>query len=229
VVGAGLEKSYYRAALSALQYVESQKPTGRRFGLDADARWASFRGSLTTSDRIDLLIRDANAQWPGAFGARTVFAQRAVAEDEPFGPGFAHLDPVDAEELWRAQLAASPATDARALLTAIGSAWNLKLTSHETGTVGAAEKLLVVGPSAIASTILAFQDHRDLDWTDQVVVLATPPAHRQLAGVGRALLGATNPTKIWSATEGSILRGHRLVSSSDADAADLRRAAEILA
>jgi hypothetical protein len=29
---------------------------------------------------------DADAEWPGGFGARTVFAGAAVAEDDAFGP-----------------------------------------------------------------------------------------------------------------------------------------------
>ncbi len=65
--------AYYQAALRCLQFVEKRKPTGRRFGSEADARWASFKGELTTSDRIDLLLRDADTEWLGAIGARTVF------------------------------------------------------------------------------------------------------------------------------------------------------------
>lgn len=218
------EKSYYGGVLSALRFMEHRQPTGRRFGADADARWASFRGDLTTADRIDLLVRDANAQWPEAFGARTVFARRAVAEDEPFGPGFEPLDPVEAEDLWRVQLAAPPAVDARAALRAVAQAWDLRLADHDVGSVGAAEKLIVVGPSAIVSAVVAFQQGHDLDWADQVIIIATPPAHRQLAGVGGALLNTLKPTTIWSATEGTAQRGRRLVASADADAADVAHA-----
>lgn len=50
--------AYYRAALRCLQFVEQRKPTGRRFGPDADARWSQFEGELTTADRIDLMVRD---------------------------------------------------------------------------------------------------------------------------------------------------------------------------
>jgi hypothetical protein len=226
VTGATVQ-AYYRAALTTLRFVEAQKPTGRRFGVDADASWKAFRGALTTADRIDLLIRDADAQWPGALGARTVFALRAVAEDEPFGAGFAHLDTVDAEDLWRDQLAAPAPSDAAALVAAIAAAWGLRLQAHDVGSVGAAERLLLVGPSAIASTLLAFHGRRDLDWSDQVVVLATPPAHRQLAAAGGALLGSTKRTVLRAATDaGAPLQGHRLISSPDADEADLRRARE---
>src|SRR5687768_1188859 len=99
---------YVEAALRLLQFVEARRPTGRRFGADADARWGSFRGDLETADRIELLIRDADAEWRdpdgergGAFGARTVYALRAVAEDEPFGAQWPGMDPVEAEKLWR--------------------------------------------------------------------------------------------------------------------------------
>ena len=64
--------AYYRAALAGLRHVEAQLPSGRRFGPQADARWTELRGSLTTADRIDLLLRDASAQWPSAFAARAV-------------------------------------------------------------------------------------------------------------------------------------------------------------
>lgn len=39
-------ESYYRAALTALRFVEARRPTGRRFGAEADALWASFAGGL---------------------------------------------------------------------------------------------------------------------------------------------------------------------------------------
>jgi hypothetical protein len=221
---------YYRAAVLGLRYLEARKPTGRRFGPDADARWASFRGDLTTADRIDLLIRDANAQWPAAFGARTTFAARAVAEDEPFGPGWTSLDPVDAEELWRAIATAPPAADLRALLSAAAAAWELATSAFDPGPIGAAEKLTVAGPSAIAATIVAFGAGRDLDWSDQVTVIATPPAHRQLAALGGALLGVTRPTTILAttATATTVRRG-RLLLSPDADPADAQRARETAA
>lgn len=217
---------YYRGALLGLRFLEGQKPTGRRFGPEADARWASFRGDLTTADRIDLMIRDANAQWPEAFGARTTFGMRAVAEDEPFGPGFVPLDPVEAEELWRRPVA-TPG-DTQGLLGAVAAAWDLKLSAHEVGTIGAADKVVVVGPSAIAALIVAFRAGRDLDFCDQVLVVASPPAHRQLAALAGAVLGSTKPTRFAGAGDRTSLRGYRLVASGDADAADLAQAKELV-
>jgi hypothetical protein len=226
-VSTATKKAYYRGVLSALRFIEQRQPTGRRFGPDADARWSSFRGDLTTADRLDLLVRDADAQWPEAFGARTVFASRAVPEDEPFGAGWEPLEPVDAEELWRAQLAIPPAADVNAALLAVAQAWELPLTEHEVGAIGAADKLLMSGPSAIVSSVAAFHQDKDLDWTAQVVVVATPPAHRQLAGLGGALLNANKATTIWSAIEGTAQRGRRLILSVDADPTDAQRAREL--
>src|SRR5690606_19270262 len=83
-------------------FVEARHPTGRRFGADADALWKTFAGGLKTSDRIDLLLRDADATWWGAFGARATFGLRAVAEDDAFGPAWVALEPMDGERMWRA-------------------------------------------------------------------------------------------------------------------------------
>ena len=151
--------AYYTAALAGLRFVEARRSTDRRFGRDADARWNAFKGHLHAIDRIELMVRDADAQWPRSFGARTVFGFRAVAEDEAFGGAWRPLDPVHAEELWRSTLAQAPPADVRATLEACAAAWGLSLTPLDIGGVGAADKLLVVGPSAIASAIA-----RSLSW-----------------------------------------------------------------
>lgn len=211
---------YYAAALLGLRYLEAKKPTGRRFGADADARWSSFNGDLTTRDRIDLLIRDADAQWPEAFGARTTFNDRAVAEDAAFGPDFPGLDPIDAEALWTATVTKPATTTLDALLAAVARAWKLKVTAIDVPAVAPADRLVVAGPGAIIATALAFeQGGRALDWRDQVVVVATPPAHRQLAALVGAMLGITQPANVLAATD--TVRPGRRITSSDADAADL--------
>lgn len=223
----GHKLAYYRAALGGLTYVENRQPSGRRFGAEADARWASFRGDLTIADRIDLLVRDADAQWPSAFGARTTFAMHAVAEDEPFGPDWQPLDPVIAEEMWRARHdAPAPQSCAEALeLTA--TAWEVTLAPFDPGAIGAAEKLVVCGPSAIAATIVAFHQGSDLDWVDQVTVVATPPAHRQLAALAGAVLNATKPARILTAATATAKAGARLLVSDDAAEGDAAKAREL--
>jgi hypothetical protein len=220
--------AYYKAALRCLQHVEQRKPTGRRFGPEADARWGSFRGELTTADRIDLLLRDADTEWPGSLGARTVFSLRAVAEDDAFGADWEPLDPVDAEELWRG-LPEPPAWIGDAL-EACARAWGLSLAPTRVGLIDAAEKLVVAGPSAVASLVAAFAEGRDLDWADQVVCVATPPGHRQIASMAGALLNTTRAAVVISSEHGprSVGQGHKHFISDDADPRD-RVLAESLA
>lgn len=209
------QRSYYRAALAGLRFVEHRTPTTRRFGADADARWRAFQGDLTTADRVDLMLRDADAQWPGAFGARTVFDLHGVAEDEAFGAEWAPLDPIDAEELWRVIAAEPVPARIEEVLGAAAKAWGLTLAKHELETPSASEQLVVAGPSAIAACIRAFASGQGLDWADQVVCVATPPAHRQLAALGAALLNSTKPTVL--AASGA---GRRAIVSQDAAAED---------
>lgn len=222
--------TYYRAALCCLRFIEQRRPTGRRFGPEADARWVSFRGELQSADRIDLLLRDADAQWPGALGPRAVFALRAVAEDEPFGADWEPVDPVDAEELWhQLQAEHAPATISDTI-AAMAAAWRIPLAPHDPGPIAATDRLVVAGPSAIAAVITACAANSDLDWAEQVVCVATPPAHRQLAAVAPALLDTARPTRLCAATADAdpSLPGHRLLASDDADPADLALARRLV-
>ncbi len=213
--------AYYEAALHALRFLEHRSPTTRRFGPDADARWAALRGHLETADRIDLLLRDADAQWPASFGARTVFALRAAAEDDPFGSTWTPLDSGDAETLWRKVLAEPAPTTLRDAFTACVAAWSTPLRPFEPGPVASADKLLVAGPGAIVATALAFAPGRDLSFADQVAIIATPHAHRQLAALSGALLNAARAPAIHAeGTTTAPLQGRRVLVSDDADPAD---------
>lgn len=218
-------RAYYTAALAGLRFVEARRPTGRRFGSEADARWTGFRGDLTTADRLDLLLRDADAEWPGAFGARTTFAEPAVAEDESFGPAWPGLEPIDAEEVWRTSLAAAEPKDLSALLSAWSTAWEAKLSPTEVGTVSTVDRLVVAGASAIAATLGAFVGRSDLAWSEQVTVVATPPAHRQLAVFATAVLNGTKPTVVVTHGQAHALIGRTIISAdaSPEDAASARR------
>lgn len=212
---------YYAAALRALRFVERRAPTTRRFGSEADARWGAFKGNLTTADRLDILLRDADAHWPASFGARNVFDLRAAAEDEAFGAEWLPLDPVDAEALWRTVLAEAPPADLREALLAFAASWDLNVKAFPDVVIAPTDRLLVVGPSAIATVIAAFAADKDLDWADQVVCVATPPAHRQLAALGAALLNSAKPTSIASVGHPMTMRaGRRLVISDDAAPTD---------
>jgi hypothetical protein len=224
--------SYTESALRLLQFVESRRPTGRRFGADADARWTSFRGDLETADRIELLIRDADAEWPGAFGARTVFAMQAVPEDEPFGSQWPGLDPVEAEELWRRVKGSAAPAATYDTLQAIAAAWRVSLAHHPAEPVNPTDRIVVVGPSATAAVILAFAAGTDLDWADQVTVIATSPAHRQLAAAATALLNVRAATRMFKTADVAFAEKSsptaRLVASSDADPADRAAALALL-
>lgn len=220
-------RPFYRTAHVGLRFLEQRSGSGRRFGVEADARWKGFCGDLQTADRIDLLIRDADAQWVGALGARTVFVLDDVCEDDPFGPRWEPLEPVEAEELWRGELAtAAPRTVGEALDRA-AAAWGLKLSPVAVGVIAPADRLVVAGPSAVASVAAAFAEGADLDWAAQVTVVATAPAHRQLAGLGAALLNATRIGALWSAEAGSKVPGARLIVSPDAAEADRLQAEQL--
>ena len=107
-------------------------------------------------------------------------------------------------------------------LTRVGEAWGITLSPFDLGPIGAADKLVIAGPSAIAAAIEAFSRGADLDWSDQVFVVATSPAHRQLAILGAALVNASKATRLVN-TDGpqaQVPRGARLVASADAAAGD---------
>ena len=213
--------AFYEASLRALRYVEARSPTGRRFGLDADAMWRTFRGHLTAADRIDLLLRDADVEYPGAFGARVTFSLRGVGEDDAFGSSWQRLAPTDADTLWRRLLAEPMTTDATSAISACASALGISIRLRDVPKLTANTRLLVAGPSAIASVTAAFANERDLAWADQVTCVATPPAHRQLAVLSAALLGA-KPTVLFAAAESLPTRAHfdHRLASDDADQAD---------
>ncbi len=108
-------RPFYDASLLGLRLLDARLPAPRRFGPDADARWANFRGHLTARDRIELLLRDGDAEHAGAFSARQVFEIYAVAEDEPFGGEWSGLDDSAAEQaLARAAAGAPPRRGRRA-------------------------------------------------------------------------------------------------------------------
>jgi hypothetical protein len=212
---------FYEASLRGLQYIEARSPTGRRFGPDADAMWRTFRGHLTAADRIDLLLRDADAEYPGAFGARVAFGLRGVGEDDAFGSSWQRLGPTDADALWRRSIAEPAPADVPNAISACAASLGIPIQSCAAPKLTANTRLLLAGPSAIASVAAAFAKDRDLAWAEQVTCMATPPAHRQLAVLSAALLGA-KPTALFAAAESLPARAHfdHRLASDDADQAD---------
>jgi hypothetical protein len=215
------QRSYYVAALTALRYAEERAPTGRRFGREADAAWRGFKGSLTATDRIDLLLRNADGQWRDAFGARSVYALRAVAEDEPFGPEWESLSTRAAEKLWREINEAEAPRTVKAALRDCATAWDVTLKKVVLEDLRPTTQLLLVGPSAMAAYAAHFAEEPSLTWSRQVQCIATPPAHRQLAFLAGALINSNQPAQVFTAEEAAKRKKPRLVVvSADADPAD---------
>jgi len=119
VIHDGDRAAFYRASLAALRFCDAREARSRRFGPDTDSAWLGFAGDMRASERaserIDLLLRDADVQWPQAFAPRLVFGLVGLADDEPFGAAWASLEPALAEELWQtitfARLRAHPGVD----------------------------------------------------------------------------------------------------------------------
>lgn len=204
-----IRRLYYSAALFGLRFVD-QRAGQRRFGEGADARWQQLAGDLHLADRIDLLIRDADAQWPGAFGARTVFDLPEVAEDDAFGADWfggdgPPLEDTDASDLWERVAIHPPPPDLPTLIAQLAATWDLRLTPVPLPELTPTSRWLLFTPDAVASALLAFAGARDVAWSDQVVVGARSPlalepgTHpraqltraltRQLAAMAQALLG----------------------------------------
>lgn len=97
-----------------------------------------------------------------------MFGFDQAAEDEAFGVNWSSLDGIAGEKLWRELLAeVAPASPADAL-GAIARCWGLELGSLAIDKVDAAERIVAVGPTAIARLAEAFVGRSDLDWTAQV-------------------------------------------------------------
>ncbi|MGD0678996.1 MAG: hypothetical protein ABSC94_26625 [Polyangiaceae bacterium] len=213
--------AFYEASLRALRFVEARSPTLRRFGPDADARWRNFQGHLSAMDRLELLLRDADTEYPGAFGARVAFALRGLSEDDAFGPHWERLQPPEADALWRKVTAEPAPPDIPSALTSCAAAWGLSIRPQDIAPITPISQLVVAGPSAIVSVAAAFVQGSDLAWSDQVICIASPPSHRHLAALVAPLLKSPKPTRI-VLPDGvpANLIADRTVVSPDADPAD---------
>lgn len=217
--------SYYRSALHLLQFVEHRAPTQRRFGSQADALWSAYAGALDVRDRLELLLRDADAQWKGAFGARTTFNLTAVAEDDAFGPEWELLDGVQAGSLWRDLERDKPAGDVGQLLAKLDKVWGRKPKGFELPKISPSSRLVVAGVDATVAVIGRFLADRDLSWADQVVVIADAAMPRQYAAAAIALLDidlGNRPRPLVSSEEAEerakeLGQGRTMLVSADAE------------
>ncbi|HEY1816359.1 MAG TPA: hypothetical protein VGG74_28625 [Kofleriaceae bacterium] len=179
--------AFYDTAVIGLRALDARERTPRRFGADADARWAQFAGALGLADRIDILLRDAAGTWGAAFSPADCVGFAGLADDEPFGPEWPGIDDATAK-----RLLAEPS--APTTLDHVAYTLGVKATSVPLPSITPATKLVVAGGAAIAAVAKAFADNAALSWTDQVAVIAENAAWRQLAGLAAVLLGARGRT-----------------------------------
>ncbi|RKH14946.1 hypothetical protein D7V97_01550 [Corallococcus sp. CA053C] len=187
--------SFYEAAFVGLKALDASVATARRFGPNADARWALFKGELHERDRLDLLIRDAAVNHPTAFAPRRIFLLEGLAEDEPFGPEWPGPDAALAMRLWRDSHAPAP-TALKDVLRAAAQAWQLTpqpLASKALTEVAPASRILASGAGAVLALAAHFEGRAELDLADQVLLVTDSPAERQLFGMAVMLLGSTHP------------------------------------
>jgi hypothetical protein len=182
-------EAFYGAAVLGLRALDARERAPRRFGPDADARWAQFAGALGLGDRVDILLRDAAGTWGPAFSPSDCFGLFGLAEDEPFGPDWGGIDDRIAKKLLSD-------TSVSATLDGVAAALGLKATPVAFPALTPSTKLVVAGGAALVAVAKAFAENSALSWTDQVVAIANHGSFRQLAGLAAVLLGARGRTVI---------------------------------
>lgn len=181
--------AFYAAALAGLRELDARERAPRRFGPDADTRWAAFRGGLNDADRIDILLRDAAVLWGAAFAPVEVFGLFGLAPDEAFGPDWIQPSASVARRLLQESSSSRIPADAAHLLGVSSSPPTLP-------TITPATRLAVAGGAALLAVAEAFAGRSELVWSKQVLAVATTPSHRQLAGLLAVLIGADARTSL---------------------------------
>jgi len=181
-------EAFYAAALVGLKALDGRERTPRRFGPDADARWQQFRGALGDADRLDLLLRDGAVTWGPAFSPADSFGFFGLTHDEPFGPDWQGISNDRAATLAGHVGAAS--------LSSAAAALKIEAQPVVLPALTASTRVVVAGGAAILAVAERFATAPELSWSDQVVVVASSPAFRQLAGLAAVLLAAKARTPL---------------------------------
>jgi len=191
-------EGFYAAAVAGLRALDARERAPRRFGAEADARWSSFKGALTESDRIDLLLRDASVTWGAAFSPAEAFGLFGLAADESFGPDWPSLAPPNGG--WFETGNSEPPTPAQVAIRLGVASRDVEIPPLSPST-----RLAVAGGAALVALAEAFSVQPELSWSDQVLAIATAPSHRQLAGLMAILTGSASRTRV--TRPGDDLRG----------------------
>jgi hypothetical protein len=180
---------FYAAAVVGLRALDRRDSTARRFGPDADTRWASFKGALNDSDRIDFLLRDAAVTWGVGFAPAEAFGLFGLSPDEPFGPDWQPLSSASARRYLEGDTTIVGPEE-------LGKLMGVTVGAVQLPSITASTRLAVAGGSAMVAVARAFDERRDLSWSDQVLAVATTPVHRQLAGLLAVIVGAAARTRL---------------------------------
>jgi hypothetical protein len=181
--------AFYAAAAAGLRMLDSRERTPRRFGADADARWVAFRGGLSDADRIDVMLRDAAVTWGAAFSPAEAFNVFGIAQDEPFGPDWKPLGPLAAKRHLGQQVGSTGIGEMALLLGVPDHAVTAPVVTPST-------RLAVAGGAALVAIARIFAGRSELSWSDQVLAIASSPAHRQLAALLAVATGAAARTRL---------------------------------
>ena len=182
-------ETFYAAAILGLHALDAAERSPRRFGAEADARWAQFAGALGVGDRVDILLRDAAEKWGAAFSPAECFTFFGLADDEPFGPDWSGL-PDHAAKKVLADFNRVPSIDD------VAQALGVKVSSVPIPPLKKDTKIVVAGGSALVTLAKAFAADTSLSWTDQVVAIASKGSFRQLASLAAVVLGARGRTAV---------------------------------
>jgi hypothetical protein len=181
--------AFYRAAHLGLRVLDS-RGVRRRFGAEADARWAQFRGDMTDADRLDLLLREAAAQAPLAFAPREVFALEGLSLEDPFGASWKGPPRGLSGSLLRSENAV--ASDAVAAFDEAVALWEVSIPAMDASSlprIVASSRVVVGGLAALRAIVAHFAAHRgSFDLADQVLFVADRPVERQLFGLATVFL-----------------------------------------
>lgn len=180
---------FYAAAVAGLRVLDSRERSPRRFGPNADTRWASFRGALNDSDRIDFLLHDAAVTWGVGFSPAETFGLFGLAPDDPFGPDWQPVSAAAARSYLNADMNVSDAGD-------LGKLMGVQPAVIQLPAINVSTRLAVAGGAALVAVAQVFARRQDFSWSDQVLAVATQPVHRQLAGLLAVLTGAAARTRL---------------------------------
>lgn len=191
-------ESFYRASVAGLRLLDAREGRGLRFGAVADQNWKALGGELEPRDRLDWLVRDGAALHPPAFSPRIVFELPGLTDDEPTGSDWPMAPAALSAELFReagrAAIAGAPVSSDDVLAAAAAS-WRVPVGSaspalaESVRRIGAADRIVVAGVTAIHALAAAAAQRRDLNLADQVLCIAATRSERHLFGLALLVAG----------------------------------------